>query len=98
MNTAHPTKAVSIVLNQTGSLEITSLFFNPDNNLTSIRFTDSGAGSFSIESADNLEFNNSTLIPLDGDEELYPETGEIEFSFIDDSVTGGRHFWRVVEN
>lgn len=86
------------LLPPSGILEITSFFFNPDNNATSIRFTDSGAVAFSIESADNLNFSDSLVIPLDGTEERDPETGEIEFTFVDPSVSGSRHFWRVLEN
>ena len=83
-------------LERSGKLEITSTNFDASTGRTTLRFLDSGAGSFLIESSPDLDFETGvTTIPLDGSEDRLTYPSEIEFSFIDPSVTGPRHFWRV---
>ena len=85
------------LLEPSGKLEITSTNFDASTGRTTLRFLDSGAGSFLIESSPDLDFETGvTTIPLTGSEDRLTYPGEIEFSFIDLSVVpGSRHFWRV---
>lgn len=87
------------LLEPSGKLEITATNFDESTGRTTLRFLDSGAGSFLIESSPDLDFENGvTTIPLNGSEDRLTYPGEIEFTFIDPSVTGPRHFWRVRNN
>ncbi len=45
-----------------------------------------------------IRFSDSTLNPFGGHEERDPDTGEIEFTFVDFSATWSHPHWRVIEN
>jgi len=84
------------LLEPSGALEITAIDYNAGTGETTLRFLDSGAPGFVIESSPDLDFDEgATTIPLDGTEDRLTYPGEIVFSFTDPSATGLRHFWRV---
>jgi len=84
------------LIEPSGELKITSLEHHPETGNTTLRFVDSGAPQFTIESSADLTFQNKVIrIPLDGTEDRVTQPGEIIFSFSDPSATGLSHFWRV---
>jgi hypothetical protein len=81
------------------SLTITSFSVDLSTKDVTIRFTDTGAASYSIESDADFDFSaGSTLYPLDGSEDTTTYPDEIEFSFNDPTITGSVHSFRVVAN
>ena len=82
-----------------GIPNITSLFYDLNDQEVIIRFRDSGASSYTIQSDTDLDFSTgATNFPLDGSEDRTTYPGEIEFYFEDFTLSEPRHFWRVITN
>lgn len=80
-------------------VKVTNIDFNPLTQDVTIRFVDSGATSYIIQSNADLDFNTGTTnYLLDGSEDTATFPGEIEFTFNDPTATSSKHFWRVREN
>jgi hypothetical protein len=80
----------------TADLQVTAIGFDPLTKDVTIRFVDTGASSYTIESDADLDFGTGvTEYPLDGSEDTVTYPGEIEFTFNDPTATGSFHSWRV---
>jgi hypothetical protein len=79
-----------------GPLSITDVSFDSGTKNVTLRFTDNGAASFTVESDADLDFSTGvTSYLLDGSEDTTTYPGEIEYLFHDPTATGPAHFWRV---
>ncbi len=75
---------------------ITAIDYNPVLGDVTIRFTDTGASFYAVESDEDLDFAASVPVyPLDGSEDTTTYPGEIEFLFFDPDTLGPTRFWRV---
>lgn len=78
-----------------GNLEITAFQLDPLTNQITLRWTDTGAASYTIEGDDDLDYSSgSSDVSLDGSEDTTTHPGEIEFTFTDPSG-GALRFWRI---
>ncbi|MDB0068486.1 hypothetical protein N9916_00010 [Akkermansiaceae bacterium] len=82
-----------------GDVEVTDLSVDSENSLVTIRFTDSGASSYAIESDADLDFSEgSSITQLNGggDRDSFP--GQIQFTFVDGNAAESSSFYRVISN
>ena len=80
-----------------GAIAITSFSYNANTNDVTLRWTDGGFATYTIESDADLDFTSgSTVYTLDGSEDDTTYPGEIEYIFNDPTATGAKHFWRIV--
>ena len=75
---------------------ITAFDYDSLTGDVTVRFTDTGATTYTIESDDDLDFTSSIpAYPLDGTEDTSTYPGEVEFTFFDPDTLGPKRFWRV---
>lgn len=77
------------------ALEITSFKIDSLTSEITLRWTNTGSSSYTIEGDDDLDFSSGSRdVYLDGSEDATTHPGEIEFTFTDPSG-GALRFWRV---
>ena len=87
------------LVTEEGIPNITFLSYNLDDQEVTVRFRNSGASSYTIQSDTDLDFSTGVAeFPLNGSEDRTTYPGEIEFTFEDFTLTEPKHFWRVIAN
>ena len=82
-----------------GDVEVTDLSVDSENSLVTIRFTDSGASSYAIESDADLDFSEgSSITQLNGGGDRNSFPGQIQFTFVDANAENDSSFYRVISN